>query len=976
MPSYKKVSGIADPTARQRLTSSNVSQATTASTPTFVTALVFNAIVFGAEIAIFTIIRPYFKAIYEPRTYVPVPSKRIGPLTGTASPFSWPWAVYKADYKGVLHANGADAYFFVRFLRMMARIFFPIWIISWAVLLPITSVNTHVGTNTKLDLFTFGNVQGDKQVRYWAHLVLAWAFTIWVFWNIRKEMKHFVVTRQQYLINPVHAKSVQANTVLVTGIPTRYLTPMALHALFKDLPGGVKRIWINRNLRTLPDIYDRRMAACAKLEAAETKLLSIAAKAHLKAGANGSSKDAEGRGGVPIVPQEDRPTHKLGFLGLFGEKVDSIDWARKEIVACNELLKEGRRAVVREMSDPNQTPEEDEHGFAADNEGEEQNAEEVVEARMDEGGKVAKGGKDSSIGKKGYPPISSAFITFNRQIAAHMVENILLHHEPYRMAEKYTEVSPADVIWSNLGLNPYEMKLRMLLSYAATIALIVFWAIPVSFVGIISNLHSLATTAKWLNWIDKLPSPVIGILSGILPPVLLAVLMMLLPIILRQFAVFEGVPKRTGVELSLMTRFFMFQVVHSFLIVTISSGIVAALPQLLKNPGSVSSLLAMKLPAASTFFLTYTILQGLTGTAGGFLQIVPLVVYYVKLVLLGSTPRSVYGIKYGARSVAWGTTFPGVTLLVVIALVYSVISPIINGLACFTFFAFYQLYKYLFLWQFEQPPSSDTGGLFFPKAITHIFVGLYVQQICMAGLFFLARDQNQSASSIPQGILMIALLILTILFQMLMSNSFGPLKHALPLSLADKTFTATPVERADTARTNNGAPEAHEMTETTVKRKDAQAQRASSLHENEENEEYEGLTDRQKAGEPGGAHQERGGVRVCAPCGVAAAAHRVVPTRPARARGGGVEGVPGGGRAVQRQGCGDEREGESGYCGTAAGSGARGRVKKEAGVKCTYAMILVRRDGAGLVLSTSYLSLSSCRSIYHPIYHPPTATYF
>ncbi|KAJ7892754.1 hypothetical protein B0H14DRAFT_2685503, partial [Mycena olivaceomarginata] len=65
-----------------------------------------------------------------------------------------------------------------------------------------------------------------------------------------------------------------------------------------------------------------------------------------------------------------------------------------------------------------------------------------------------------------------------------------------------------------------------------------------------------------------------------------------------------------------------------------------------------------------------------------------------------------------------------------------------------------QLYKYLFLWQFEQPPSSDTGGLFFPKAITHILVGLYIQQVCMAGLFFLARDQNQNMSSTPQAILM------------------------------------------------------------------------------------------------------------------------------------------------------------------------------------------------------------------------------
>ena len=68
----------------------------------------------------------------------------------------------------------------------------------------------------------------------------------------------------------------------------------------------------------------------------------------------------------------------------------------------------------------------------------------------------------------------------------------------------------------------------------------------------------------------------------------------------------------------------------------------------------------------TVFLYRYLVLQGLSGVAGGFLQIVPLVIYYVKLFLLGSTPRSVWGVKYGAGSVAWGTAFPGVTLLVVI----------------------------------------------------------------------------------------------------------------------------------------------------------------------------------------------------------------------------------------------------------------------------------------------------------------------
>ena len=179
-------------------------------------------------------------------------------------------------------------------------------------------------------------------------------------------------------------------------------------------------------------------------------------------------------------------------------------------------------------------------------------------------------------------------------------------------------------------------------------------------------------------------------------------------------------------------------------------------------------------------------MQGLSGVAGGFLQIVRLIIYYVKLFILGSTPRSVYSIKYIPGGVAWGTLFPSITLLVVIsmcfswsakidqtltvflfyeiALGYSIISPVINGLACAAFFLFYQLYKYLFLYVYQQPTTTDTGGLFYPKALQHIFVGLYVQQVCLCALFFLARNGADKASAIPQGALMVVLIVLTVSF--------------------------------------------------------------------------------------------------------------------------------------------------------------------------------------------------------------------
>lgn len=745
--------------------------AKSATTSTFVSALVFNAAVFGIEIVLFTILRPRFKQIYEPRTQVPVEKDRVKPFD--AGFLTWPIALFKTDYRDVQQVNGPDAYLFVRFLRMMIRVLLPIWLISWIVLMPVTSVNNSTSTGTGLDRFIFGNISKYQQDRYAAQIILVYLFTFWIYWNIKREMQHFTTVRQLHLINPAHSRSVQANTILVTGIPAKHLSEPALRQLYSHLPGGVKKVWLNRDLKELPSIYDRRLAACGKLESAETSLLSTAAKLRRKAlkkahGASDPSPSADPERDVALaerlVPRDQRPSHRLpaGFmpfsLPLIGEKVDTIDWCRQEIAATTGLLTQGRQI----LADQNLSLPED----------------------ASEDGKVNKNDR----AKQTYPPLNSAFVTFNQQIAAHLAVNALTHHEPYAMADRYLEVSPPDVIWGNLGLNPYEKRIRVALSYSATAVLIIFWAIPVAFVGIISNIEGLCHRESWLAWLCKLPSPVIGIIQGILPPVLLAVLMMLLPIVLRLFGRFEGIPTHTGLELSLMTRYFIFQVVHSFLIVTLSSGIFAALPSLLSNPSSIPGLLAQYLPQASTFFLTYILLQGLSGVAGGFLSIVGLIIYYVKLFILGSTPRSIYNIKYAQTTVAWGTLFPSITLLVVITLAYSIISPVINGLACFTFFLFYLLYKYLFLYKYTQPPSADTGGLFFPKAIQHVFVGMYIQQLCLCALFFLVTAPSGKRGALPEGVLMIVLILLTAGFHAIINSSFGPLTKALPLSHAHRTF--------------------------------------------------------------------------------------------------------------------------------------------------------------------------------------------
>lgn len=227
-------------------------------------------------------------------------------------------------------------------------------------------------------------------------------------------MRSFVIKRQQYLIDPIHSASAQANTVLITGVPRKYLDEKEIARLFSHLPGGVKKVWLNRDLKDLPDLYERRLKASDQLESAEIALLKSGLSRKKKADGGKLPGTNEIEGGTRVtdafVPPNERPTHRLPVLGFlpFGKKVDTIEWATQEILDTTQELEKERDILASEVG--------------------------------------AQENKDSK-----YPALNSVFVLFNQQIGAHITAQILTHHGPYRMAKKYTEVAPADVIFDNLG---------------------------------------------------------------------------------------------------------------------------------------------------------------------------------------------------------------------------------------------------------------------------------------------------------------------------------------------------------------------------------------------------------------------------------------------------------------------------------------------------------------------------------------------
>jgi signal recognition particle receptor subunit alpha len=128
---------------------------------------------------------------------------------------------------------------------------------------------------------------------------------------------------------------------------------------------------------------------------------------------------------------------------------------------------------------------------------------------------------------------SAVFIEFNTMAAAEAAFNDNQHRRPTDFSARQMGVLPEEVIWKNLNMGSKNRFIRHILATIAISALIIFWAIPVALVGIISNVNYLTENVPFLAWIDSIPQVILGVVTGLLPVVLLAVLMALVPVICR-----------------------------------------------------------------------------------------------------------------------------------------------------------------------------------------------------------------------------------------------------------------------------------------------------------------------------------------------------------------------------------------------------------------------------------------------------------
>lgn len=316
------------------------------------------------------------------------------------------------------------------------------------------------------------------------------------------------------------------------------------------------------------------------------------------------------------IRQKDRDTHRLPIFGwnwmpslwLVGKKVDTIDYCRKEVARLN-----------LEIEVDQQHPER-------------------------------------------FPLMNSAFIQFNHQVAAHMACQSVAHHLPKQMAPRVVEISPDDVIWDNMSIKWWERYLRTFGIIAVVCAMVVGWAFPVAFTGLLSQLAYLEGAFTWLAWIGTMPKWFISAVQGILPATCLAILMALLPLILRFLARTQGLHTGMAVELTVQNYHFAFLFVQLFLVVTIASSFSTIIDNV-TNVTSWPQLLANNIPKSGNYFFSYMILQAMSVSAGALVQTVHLISWFILAPILDKTARKKWARTTNLNQMHWGTFFPMYTTL-------------------------------------------------------------------------------------------------------------------------------------------------------------------------------------------------------------------------------------------------------------------------------------------------------------------------
>ncbi|XP_031260054.1 calcium permeable stress-gated cation channel 1-like [Pistacia vera] len=242
---------------------------------------------------------------------------------------NWMPVALKMPEPELIEHAGLDSAVYLRIYLLGLKIFVPIALVAWTVLVPVNFTNSTLDvaaklsnvTSSNIDKLSISNIPLESQ-RFWAHIVMAYAFTFWTCYVLMKEYEKVAAMRLEFVA--AEKRRPDQFTVLVRNVPPdpdESVSELVEHFFLVNHPDHYLTHQVVINANKLAKLVKKKKKMQNWLEYYQNKY------------ERNNSK---------------RPVMKTGFLRLCGAKVDAIDHHISEIEKLSTEIAEERKRVVND----------------------------------------------------------------------------------------------------------------------------------------------------------------------------------------------------------------------------------------------------------------------------------------------------------------------------------------------------------------------------------------------------------------------------------------------------------------------------------------------------------------------------------------------------------------------------------------------------------------------------------------------------
>ncbi|XP_031263378.1 CSC1-like protein At3g21620 isoform X2 [Pistacia vera] len=547
---------------------------------------------------------------------------------------------------------------------------------------------------SNIDMLSISNIPTGSR-RFWTHLVMAYAFTFWTCYVLKREYEIVAAMRLHFLAS--EQRRPDQFTVLVRNVPPdpdESVSELVEHFFLVNHPEHYLTHQVVYNANKLSELVNKKKKLQNWLDFYELKYSRHPSR---------------------------KPSLKTGFLGLWGNRVDAIDFYISKIDRLTKEINLERDKILS-------------------------NSKSVMPA---------------------------AFVSFKTRWAAAVCAQTQQTRNPTLWLTEWAP-EPRDVYWDNLAIPYVSLAIRRLIIAVAYFFLTFFFMIPIAFVQSLANIEGIEKAVPFLKPIIEV-KVIKSFIQGFLPGIALKIFLIFLPDILMLMSKFEGFVSRSSLERRSATRYYIFQFINVFLGSIITGTAFQQLDNFMhQSANDIPKTIGVSIPMKATFFITYIMVDGWAGVAGEILRLKPLIIYHLKNFFLVKTEKD-REEAMDPGTLGFNTGEPQIQLYFLLGLVYAVVTPFLLPFIIIFFVLAFVVYRHQIINVYNQ--EYESAAAFWPDVHGRIITALIVSQLLLMGLL----STKEAAQSTP---LLITLPILTIWFHRFCKGCYEPAFVRNPLQEA------------------------------------------------------------------------------------------------------------------------------------------------------------------------------------------------